>query len=616
MRARDRQVPDGNDHAAAVSFGLVPRTRRSMSEANDAPQSRGQSNSAEQQWIPVLQRTDSRCAAPGTRIALSSEQSEEEARAGICRSGGARRSAPAAAGAACRCPATRAPGAPGFAPGASAACCTADGGGARTIVSGAPVGGNGSLVTRLGRRGGQAKSSARPASVRVGSPFTSMRLATGSSAGGGTALPAGGAPPRRSSGSFSGVPSRITGPASGRDAGPEGLAACAGAGSAGRRQRRRDRLAQHAAQIALDIMRELAGAELGEMDAVIGAQRADLSGLVGTALHEIVALVDEAVPDIDEDQAGLLDARAHQIVEILQIGGRLEPAHRRHADPQDRHIAGLQRRDGFVDPRAVKLFPFLGAEFGRTDRARALGRGNDGSFVVVRIGGRLRQAAGCALACGVTARGASAVPGFAAAGLADRGWRRVRASPAGHAGRPAPRSPAASRPRSDRARPSTIRSRCAARSGSVPNRPCACARCRFPGSRPAPLRDRKRASPPSNRRAPECGWSAAPPDASAPARSSARPRVGTARTNLRLLARRPEKAVVERKELRRRRPGDGERGRRKTRGADGPCPEKLSADRLRRHIGVHAGIPAAAAGVRILHSKRRWRSEGRGGFSR
>ena len=62
----------------------------------------------------------------------------------------------------------------------------------------------------------------------------------------------------------------------------------------GRRdQCRGDWFAQHPTQVALDIMREFAGAKFCEMDAVIGAQHSDLSGFIGAALDEIVALVND-----------------------------------------------------------------------------------------------------------------------------------------------------------------------------------------------------------------------------------------------------------------------------------------------------------------------------------
>ena len=64
----------------------------------------------------------------------------------------------------------------------------------------------------------------------------------------------------------------------------------------------------HAADFALEIMRELARAGLGEMHAVAGAQPADLAFEVGALQREAAAVVDEAVPHVDVVDAGLLGA--------------------------------------------------------------------------------------------------------------------------------------------------------------------------------------------------------------------------------------------------------------------------------------------------------------------
>ena len=119
----------------------------------------------------------------------------------------------------------------------------------------------------------------------------------------------------------------------------------------------------HAAHFALEIVRKLARAGLGEVHAVADAQPADLAFEVGTLHRKAAALIDEAVPHVDVGDAGLLDAGAEQVVEIEHLAGRLRPANRRQADPEHRHAGALQRRDRGVDAPRVLLGPFVGAEF-------------------------------------------------------------------------------------------------------------------------------------------------------------------------------------------------------------------------------------------------------------
>ena len=77
------------------------------------------------------------------------------------------------------------------------------------------------------------------------------------------------------------------------------------------RQRDRQRAVGDAAlDLALDIVGELAGAGLGEIDAVAGPQAADLAFEIRSLRGESAAVVDEAVPDVDIDDAGLLGALA------------------------------------------------------------------------------------------------------------------------------------------------------------------------------------------------------------------------------------------------------------------------------------------------------------------
>ena len=73
----------------------------------------------------------------------------------------------------------------------------------------------------------------------------------------------------------------------------------------GRQRYRGGTRSQQPVDFALDIMRELTGARLGEVHAVVRAQPADLAFEVGTLLQEAAGFVDKAVPDIDIGDAGL-----------------------------------------------------------------------------------------------------------------------------------------------------------------------------------------------------------------------------------------------------------------------------------------------------------------------
>ena len=84
-------------------------------------------------------------------------------------------------------------------------------------------------------------------------------------------------------------------------------------------------VAHVAAHFALDIMRELARAGLGEIDAVARAQPAHLAFIVGAVGRVFAGFVDEAVPHVDIVGAGALGARAKEIVEIDRVGGRVVP---------------------------------------------------------------------------------------------------------------------------------------------------------------------------------------------------------------------------------------------------------------------------------------------------
>src|SRR5262249_3115077 len=88
------------------------------------------------------------------------------------------------------------------------------------------------------------------------------------------------------------------------------------------RHRQRDRQAavgEVALDLALDIVSELARAELGEIEAVVGAQAPDLALVVRALRGEPAGLVDEAVPDVDVDDARLLGPAAVELVEIGRI---------------------------------------------------------------------------------------------------------------------------------------------------------------------------------------------------------------------------------------------------------------------------------------------------------
>src|SRR5262249_41136589 len=74
------------------------------------------------------------------------------------------------------------------------------------------------------------------------------------------------------------------------------------------------------------------------------------------------ALVDEAVPDVDIDDARLLGAATIELVEISRVLARLGAALRGETDPQHRNAGALERRDGGVDPLDVGELPFFRTE--------------------------------------------------------------------------------------------------------------------------------------------------------------------------------------------------------------------------------------------------------------
>ena len=196
------------------------------------------------------------------------------------------------------------------------------GAGFMTGIGSVVVATTGSAPTGAMARRGHSKSSLRPAGGKIASPFTSTRV---------TDFGADASPvsrePINSCAEVTEAVSGTTGPASGRAAGPLGLAAMAGAcGSLDGSATGSEPGAKHASDFTLEIMRELARAGPGEMHAVAGAQPADLAFEVGALRDEAAAVVDEAVPHVDVAEPGLLDAGAVEVVEILHVARRFRPA--------------------------------------------------------------------------------------------------------------------------------------------------------------------------------------------------------------------------------------------------------------------------------------------------
>src|SRR5262249_42631397 len=82
-----------------------------------------------------------------------------------------------------------------------------------------------------------------------------------------------------------------------------------------RRERDRQDLVGHGAlELTLGVMGELAGAGLGEIDAIAGAQTANLALEVRSLRSELTGRVDKTVPHVNEGDAGLLGALAIELV--------------------------------------------------------------------------------------------------------------------------------------------------------------------------------------------------------------------------------------------------------------------------------------------------------------
>ena len=97
---------------------------------------------------------------------------------------------------------------------------------------------------------------------------------------------------------------------------------------------------------------ELALAGLRQVDAVVGAQPHRLAVDVRAGGDEGAVLVDETVPDVDEFAAGVLGRRLVDVVEGQHVGGHLRRLERRHADPEERHLASRDRLAKRVGARA------------------------------------------------------------------------------------------------------------------------------------------------------------------------------------------------------------------------------------------------------------------------
>ena len=87
------------------------------------------------------------------------------------------------------------------------------------------------------------------------------------------------------------------------------------------------------ADFALHIVCELARAELGEIDAIAGAQAAGLAFVIRTLRRITPRLVDEGVPN-DKDDACLLGPAAIELVKVGRIFARLGAALRACEPPK------------------------------------------------------------------------------------------------------------------------------------------------------------------------------------------------------------------------------------------------------------------------------------------
>ena len=153
------------------------------------------------------------------------------------------------------------------------------------------------------------------------------------------------------------------------------------------RDRQRDRetlVAEDALDFALHIVRKLARAELGEIDAIAGAEPANLAFVVRTLRRVAAHLIDEAVPNVDIDDACLLGPAAIELVKVGQILARLCAALRSETNPDHRNTGAFECRNGGVDALDVGELPLFRVEFpGAVGRLARLFQASCGDAVLL-----------------------------------------------------------------------------------------------------------------------------------------------------------------------------------------------------------------------------------------
>ena len=102
------------------------------------------------------------------------------------------------------------------------------------------------------------------------------------------------------------------------------------------------------------IVGELAGPGLGEVHAIAGAQPPGLAFKFGTRLGIVAVLIDEAVPDVDIDDAGLVGADCDRDRSGMGYRPPMPAPQWRQTDPKHRYTRCLERRDGVVDPPDIR----------------------------------------------------------------------------------------------------------------------------------------------------------------------------------------------------------------------------------------------------------------------